>query len=107
MLSRWMITERLTIRVCVVNLGAKHAAVIRIAALKNNRIISYWRKGMLLYTQKWDAAEMFRLIKEAKTSQKFARTNKEENIISAGVLMGQKRIKIQIQYYYQTMLLTT
>ena len=49
---------------------------------------------------------MFRLIK-AKTSQKFSRTKKEENIISGGVLIGQRRIKIQIQYSYQTMFLTT
>ena len=49
---------------------------------------------------------MFRLIK-AKRTQRFARTKKEENIISGGVLMGRKRIKIQIQYSYQTMLLTT
>ena len=49
---------------------------------------------------------MFRLIK-AKTSQKFARTKKEENIISGSVLMGRRRIKIQIQYSYQTMFLTT
>ena len=35
---------------------------------------------------------MFRLIK-AKTSQKFSRTKKDENIISGGVLMGRRRIK--------------
>ena len=100
-------TERLVIPVCGQS-RRKHGAVIRIAGLKGNIIISYGssRKALLLYTEKWDVAESFRLIK-AKRSQKFATTKKEENITIGGVLMGRKRIKIQIQYSYQTMLLTT
>ena len=45
------------------------------------------KKGLAFVYTYLDAAKMFRLIK-AKTSQKFARTKKEENIISGGVLMG-------------------
>ena len=72
---------------------SKHGAVIRIAPLTGNRIISYWRKALPLY--QWDAAEVLRLIK-AKGNQKFARTRKDENIISDDVLIGLIRIKIQI-----------
>ena len=64
------------------------------------------KKGVAFVYTNLDAAEMFRLIK-AKRRQKFARTTKEENIISGGVLMGLRRRKIQIQYSYQIILLTT
>ena len=97
--------DRFIIHVCGQS-RRKHGAVIRIAALKGNRIISHGTKALLLYTQRRDAAETYGLTK-ATRSQKFARTKKEENIISGGVLMGRKRINIQIQYSYQTMLLTT
>ena len=76
----------------------KHGAVIRIAALKGTELFPIEEiKALLLYTQKWKAAEMFWLIK-AKRGQKFARTKKEENISGGGVFMGRKIIKIQIQY---------
>ena len=52
---------RLVIHLCGQS-RRKHVAVIIMAALMGNRIITYWRTALLLRTQKWDGAEMFRLI---------------------------------------------
>lgn len=75
--------------------GSNRALIINVCsasyATNGNRNIFYWRNGLSLYMQTWDAEEMVQFIK-ARINQTLAKSIKEEYY--GGVLVIQNKIKI-------------